>query len=102
MRSWWKLSRVCRRCTASRTVRLAVLPLEPRVTPVAGNFIVTNAQNLQVYSPTGALLSSHPVPTPPGGDGPARDLIVDQTVDSRTHVYNGTQAVPFLSSTIDD
>ncbi|HKB04300.1 MAG TPA: hypothetical protein VKD90_18900, partial [Gemmataceae bacterium] len=85
-----------------RTTRLAVLPLESRVVPVAGNIIVTNSQNLQVYSPTGQLLSSNPIPTPAGVDIPARDLIVDATVDTRTHIYNGTQATPVRSSTIDD
>jgi hypothetical protein len=95
MRSWLNRSR-------SRSARLIVGELESRVVPVAGNFIVTNGQNLQVYTPTGALVSSHVIPTPISGDIPARDLIVDGTVDTRTHIYNGTQATPFLSSTIDD
>ena len=101
MRSWlnslWLYHRPLR-----RSARLAVEQLETRVVPVAGNMVVTNAQNLQVYSPTGTLLSSEVIPTPIGGDTPARDLIVDGTVDTRTHVFNGTQAEPFLSSTIDD
>ena len=84
------------------SARLVVQPLEARVVPVAGNILVTNSQNLQVYSPAGQLLTSHVIPTPPGADIPARDLVVDYTVDTRTHVYNGTQAVPFRSSTIDD
>src|SRR5262245_32800613 len=102
MRSWFN-SHVSPRDHSSRqSVRLVVGELESRVVPVAGNFFVTNGQNLQVYTPTGALVSTNVIPTPTGGDIPARDLIVDGTVDTRTHIYNGTQAVPFLSSTIDD
>jgi hypothetical protein len=99
MPSWLKPFRP-RRHPARRTARLAVTALECRVVPVAGDFIVTNTQNLQVYSPTGQLRSTHPIPVP--GDIPARDLIVDGTDQTATHVYNGTQAVPFLSNTIDD
>jgi hypothetical protein len=77
--------------------------LEARVVPVAGNILVTNAQNLQVYSPSGDLISSEVIPTPAGGDTPARDVIVSGTVeDTLAHVFNGTQAVPFLSNTADD
>jgi len=90
------------RRSPSRRARLALEALEHRVVPVAGNILVTNGQNLQIYSPAGDLISSQPIPTPPGGDIPARDLIVDGTVDTATHVFNGTQATPFLSSTIDD
>src|SRR5262245_39046964 len=99
MPSWSNLFSVRR--LARRSIRLAVGQLEDRVVPVAGNILVTNSQNLQVYSPTGHLISSHPIPTPLGGDTPARDLIVDYTADNAIQVYNGTQAVPFLSTTID-
>jgi hypothetical protein len=102
MRSWLSFSARGRKRAAQRPARLGVERLECRVVPAGVNILVTNGQNLQVYSPSGDLISSEIIPIPAGGDGPARDLIVDQTDQEGTHVYNGTQAVPFLSSTIDD
>lgn len=102
MRSWLNFSVPRRKIAALRPARLGVERLECRVVPAGVNILVTNGQNLQVYSPSGGLISSEVIPIPAGGDGPARDLIVDQTDAEGTHVFNGTQAVPFLSSTIDD
>src|SRR5262249_17354562 len=86
--------------TSSRKARtiLRVEELEPRLTPVAGDFLVSNAQNLQVYSFTGQFQSSEVIPVP--GDTPALHLIADHTAAAGIQVFNGTQT-PFLSSTTD-
>ena len=102
MRSWLNFSARGRNRRAHRPKPLGFELLEARVVPAGVNILVTNGQNLQVYSPSGDLISSEVIPIPTGGDGPARDLIVDQTDAEGTHVFNGTQAVPFLSSTLDD
>ena len=55
---------------ARRPARLTVERLECRVVPAGVNILVTNSQNLQVYSPSGDLISSEIIPTPAGGDSP--------------------------------
>ena len=82
----------------ARRQRLNLEPLEERLTPSAGNILVSSGgfgatQLLQNYSPTGTLLTSQTIPQV--GDSDARDLAVSQNGDIQ--VFNGT-FTPYMST----